>query len=130
MGKGKHTNSSRSLIMMPQGGIVIDNPGIRAIGFWGDGDGLNVAFREIESLANTCRFNDCSHTHEPGCQVLYGITTGTIRKDRLDSYQKMKRELAYLSNRQSKSADRVEKERWKEITLKIKAINNRRNNHA
>ena len=130
VGKGKHTTTSRSLIMMPQGGMVIDNPGIREIGLWDDGDGLNVAFPEIEILANTCRFNDCSHTHEPGCQVLYGITTGTIRKDRLDSYQKMKRELAYLSNRQSKSADRVEKERWKEITLKIKAINNRRNNHA
>jgi len=130
VGKGKHTTTSRSLIMMPQGGMVIDNPGIREIGFWDDGGGLNVAFPEIESLANTCRFNDCSHTHEPGCQVLYSITTGTIRKDRLDSYQKMKRELAYLSKRQSKSADRVEKERWKEITLKIKAINNRKNNHA
>jgi ribosome biogenesis GTPase len=130
VGKGKHTTTSRNLIMMPQGGMVIDNPGIREIGFWDDGGGLNVAFPEIEELANTCRFQDCSHTHEPGCQVLHGVTIGTIRKHRLDSYQKMKRELAYLSNRQTKSADRVEKERWKEVTLKIKAINNRRNNHV
>ncbi len=91
---------------------------------------MNVAFPEIESQANTCRFHDCSHTSEPGFQVLHGVTTGAIRKDRLDSFQKMKRELAYLSDRQTKSADRVEKERWKEVSLKIKAINNRRNNHA
>jgi ribosome biogenesis GTPase len=69
-------------------------------------------------------------THEPGCQVLHGVATGAIRKDRLDSYHKMRRELAYLSERQTKSAGRVEKERWKEVTLKIKAINNRKTNHA
>lgn len=130
VGKGKHTTTSRSLIMMPQGGMVIDNPGIREIGFWDDGGGLNIAFPEIENLANTCRFYDCSHTHEPGCQVLHGVTTGAIRKDRLDSFQKMKRELAYLSDRQTKSSDRVEKERWKEVSLKIKAINKRRTNHG
>jgi len=130
VGKGKHTTTSRSLIMMPQGGMVIDNPGIREIGFWDDGGGLNVAFPEIDNLADQCRFHDCSHTHEPGCQVLHGMAAGIIRQDRLDSYQKMKRELAYLSDRQTKSADRVEKERWKGVALKIKALNKRRNNHA
>lgn len=129
-GKGKHTTTNRSLILMPQGGMVIDNPGIREIGFWDDGGGLDVTFPEIEKLANRCRFNDCSHIHEPGCQVIHGITIGAVKQERLDSYQKMKRELAYLSNRQTKSADRVEKERWKEVALKIKAINNRRNNNA
>ncbi|MBU4130632.1 MAG: ribosome small subunit-dependent GTPase A [Proteobacteria bacterium] len=130
VGKGKHTTTSRSLIMMPQGGMVIDNPGIREIGFWDDGGGLNVAFPEIENLAKSCRFHDCSHTHEPGCQVLHGLITGAIRKHRLDSYQKMKRELAYLSDRQTKSAGRVEKQRWKAVSLKIKAINKRRTHHA
>ena len=109
---------------------MIDNPGIREIGFWDDGGGLNAAFPEIGNLSTTCRFHDCSHTHEPGCQVLHGITTGAIKKDRLDSYHKMKRELAYLSARQTKSSGRVEKERWKEVALKIKAINNRKINHA
>ncbi|MBU1343577.1 MAG: ribosome small subunit-dependent GTPase A [Proteobacteria bacterium] len=129
-GKGKHTTTCRSLIMMPQGGMVIDNPGIREIGFWDDGGGLNVAFPEIENLATTCRFHDCSHTCEPGCQVLHGVTTGAIRKDRLDSHHKMRRELAYLSDRQTKSAGRVEKERWKAVSLKIKAINNRKTKQA
>ena len=122
VGKGQHTTTNRSLILMPQGGMVIDNPGIREIGFWGEGGGLDAAFPEIEDLARTCRFHDCSHTHEPGCQVLHGAAIGVIRQDRLNNYQKMKRELAYLTDRQQKSADRVEKERWKDVALKIKAI--------
>lgn len=126
VGKGKHTTTTRSLILMPQGGMVIDNPGIREIGFWDDGGGLGDAFPEIEKLAAKCRFSDCSHTHEPGCRVLLGISTGEIRQDRLDSYLKMKRELAYLADRQEKSAERIEKERWKGISLKIKAINKKK----
>ena len=126
--KGKHTTTSRDLIMMPQGGMVIDNPGIREIAFWSDDDGIDVAFPEIENLAGGCRFSNCSHMHEPGCRVLQAVSDGEIFQDRLESYQKMKRELTYLSHRQHKSADRVEKEQWKEVALKIKAINKRRRN--
>lgn len=122
LGKGRHTTTSRSLIPMPSGGMVIDNPGIREIGFRDDAGGLDVAFPEIEALAATCRFNDCSHTHEPGCRVLHGVSAGDIRQDRLDSYLKMKRELAYVADRQQKSADRVEKERWKGVSQKIRAM--------
>ena len=126
--KGKHTTTSRDLIMMPQGGMVIDNPGIREIAFWNDDDGIDVAFPEIENLANECRFSNCSHMHEPGCRVLQAVIDGEILQDRLESYKKMKRELTYLSRRQHKSADRVEKEQWKEVALKIKAIKKRRRN--
>ncbi len=128
VGKGRHTTTNRSLILMPQGGMVIDNPGIREIGFWDDGGGLDVAFPEIENLAKTCRFRDCNHSNEPGCQVLHGVTIGTVRQDRLDNFQKMKRELEYLSERQQKSADRLEKERWKDVALKIKGIKKKRGN--
>jgi len=126
VGKGKHTTSARDLIIMPQGGMVIDNPGIREIAFWDDGGGLEAAFAEIEHLADKCRFSDCSHTHEPGCRVLRAVSEGEVMQDRLVSYRKMKRELAYLSHRQHKSADRIEKERWREVALKIKAINKRK----
>ncbi len=126
--KGKHTTTTRDLIMMPQGGMVIDNPGIREIAFWNDNNGIDVAFPEIENLAGECRFSNCSHMHEPGCRVLQAVSDGEIFQDRLESYQKMKRELTYLSHRQHKSADRVEKEQWKEVALKIKAINKRRGN--
>ncbi len=128
IGKGRHTTTSRDLIMMPQGGMVIDNPGIREIAFWNNDDGISVAFQEIENLAGGCRFSNCSHMHEPGCRVLQAVTDGEILPGRLASYHKMKRELAYLSHRQHKSADRVEKEQWKEVALKIKAIKKRRRN--
>ncbi len=121
-GKGKHTTSTRDLIMMPQGGMLIDNPGIREIAFWNDDGGVDVAFPEIENLAGDCRFSDCRHDNEPGCRVLQAVAAGEILPDRLASYHKMKRELAYLSDRQHKSAERVEKERWKEVALKVKAI--------
>ena len=126
VGKGKHTTTTRDLIMMPQGGMVIDNPGIREIAFWSDDTGAGAAFPEIEELARECRFSDCSHTSEPGCRVLRAVKTGDITQARLESYRKMKRELDYLSQREHKSADRVEKERWKDVALKIKSINKKR----
>ncbi|MCF8129827.1 MAG: ribosome small subunit-dependent GTPase A [Deltaproteobacteria bacterium] len=126
VGKGRHTTTSRDLIMMPQGGMVIDNPGIREIAFWEVDEGIGAAFPEIEKFALECRFTNCSHTHEPGCRVLGAVDEGEISRDRLENYRKMKRELEYLSHRRQKSADRVEKERWKEVALKIKAINKRR----
>lgn len=128
IGKGKHTTTSRDLIMMPQGGMVIDNPGIREIAFWNDNDRIDAAFPEIENLAGECRFSNCSHTHEPGCRVLQAVTDDEILHDRLKSYRKMRRELKYLSKRKHKSADRVEKEQWKEVALKIKALKKRRRN--
>lgn len=126
VGKGKHTTTSRDLIIMPQGGMIIDNPGIREIAFWEVDKGIESAFPEIEKFGLECRFTNCSHTHEPGCQVLSAVDEGEISRERLENYLKMKRELDYLSHRQHKSADRVEKERWKEITLKIKALKKRK----
>ncbi len=126
VGKGRHITTTRDLIMMPQGGMLIDNPGIREIAFWNHDGGVDVAFPEIENLAGECRFADCRHEHEPGCRILQAVAEGEIRADRLESYQKMKRELSYLAHRQHKSAERVEKERWKAVSLKIKAINKHR----
>jgi ribosome biogenesis GTPase / thiamine phosphate phosphatase len=126
VGKGKHTTTSRDLIVMPQGGMVIDNPGIREIAFWEVDHGIEAAFPEIEKRGLECRFTNCSHNHEPGCRVLEAVEDGEISRDRLENYRKMKRELAYLAHRQHKSADRVEKERWKEVALKIKAMKNKR----
>jgi len=125
-GKGRHTTTSRDLIMMPQGGMVIDNPGIREIGFWDADRGIETAFPEIASLGRACRFSDCSHTNEPGCRVLAALDAGDIARERLENYRKMKRELEFLSHRQHKTADRIEKERWKAVALKIKAVNKRK----
>ncbi|BBO77302.1 putative ribosome biogenesis GTPase RsgA [Desulfosarcina widdelii] len=122
VGKGTHTTTSRDLIVMPQGGMIIDNPGIREISFWDADKGVESAFPEIERLAAGCRFSDCNHAHEPGCRVLQAVANGEIAQERLDSYHKMNRELTYLAERQHKSADRMEKERWKDVALKIKSM--------
>ncbi|WP_036682910.1 ribosome small subunit-dependent GTPase A [Pelobacter seleniigenes] len=122
VGKGRHTTTSRDLFMVPQGGMIIDNPGIREIAFWDGESGLSAAFPDIERLAVHCRFRDCSHLHEPGCHVREAVARGELAAERLANYEKMKREQDYLAQRQNKSADRVEKERWKDVAQKIKAI--------
>ncbi|KIX15623.1 ribosome small subunit-dependent GTPase A [Dethiosulfatarculus sandiegensis] len=122
LGKGRHTTTSRDMVFMPQGGMVIDNPGIREIAFWDTQNGVRSAFPEIEALAGGCRFTDCTHTHEPGCRVLEAVADQKLGQDRLDAYHKMKREMDFLGQRQEKSADRLEKERWKEVSLKVRGI--------
>ena len=126
LGKGRHTTTTRDLIVMPQGGMVIDNPGIREIAFWDLDSGVQAAFPEIEKFALECRFANCSHRHEPGCRVREAVAEGKIPPDRMENYLKMKRELEYLAQRRRKSASRVEKERWKEVALQVKAIKKRR----
>lgn len=125
-GKGRHTTTGRHLICMPQGGMIIDNPGIREIAFHENGDGVDNVFADIELLAQECRFSDCTHTQERDCRVLEAVAEGKLSQDRLESYYKMKRELEYLSERRHKSADRVEKERWRDIALRGKAMKKNR----
>ncbi len=125
-GKGRHITTTRDLIVLPRGGMVIDNPGLREVAFWDAGGGIASAFPEIETLAASCRFGDCQHGHEPGCRVLEALAEGDITPERLENYRKMQRELTYLAHRQQKSADRLEKERWKEVALKIKALKRQR----
>ena len=104
VGKGRHTTTTRDLITLPSGGMVIDNPGMREITFSDDHGALDTTFPEIELLTRSCRFADCSHTHEPGCQVLDGVASGQVSRERLDSYLKMQRELAFFANRDQKPA--------------------------
>lgn len=127
LGKGKHTTTNRDLIVLPSGGMVIDNPGIREIGLGGGGSSTESTFPEIDELSRLCKFQDCSHTHEPGCQVLEAVSTGKITAARLKSYQKIMRELAYSIHRETKGSARVEKEQWKEVSQKIKNIKKLRN---
>ncbi len=124
VGKGRHTTTTRELIQMPQGGMLLDNPGIREIAFYTDGDGLETAFPEIQLLSESCRFADCSHEQEPGCAVLRAVESGELPMDRFESYRKMKREMEYVAARSEKSANRVEKERWKKIALRIRQMEN------
>ncbi|WP_147822578.1 ribosome small subunit-dependent GTPase A [Salidesulfovibrio onnuriiensis] len=126
VGKGRHTTTTRELIRMPQGGLLLDNPGIREIAFHEAGSGMENAFADIAEQALMCRFGDCSHQNEPGCAVLRAVESGEISRERLESYRRMRREMDYVSARSHKSADRVEKERWKDIAMLQKEMKRRK----
>ncbi|WP_119290533.1 ribosome small subunit-dependent GTPase A [Streptomyces sp. YIM 130001] len=91
-GKGRHTTTTRNLLALPGGGVLIDTPGLRGVGLWDAGNGVGQVFAEIEALAEDCRFHDCAHGAEPGCAVLGAVADGTLPERRLDSYRKLLRE--------------------------------------
>jgi len=91
-GKGRHTTTTRNLLALPGGGVLIDTPGLRGVGLWDAETGVGQVFAEIEELAGRCRFHDCAHEAEPGCAVLAAIETGALAERRLDSYRKLVRE--------------------------------------
>ncbi|MFF2848290.1 ribosome small subunit-dependent GTPase A [Streptomyces sp. NPDC058001] len=91
-GKGRHTTTTRNLLVLPGGGVLIDTPGLRGVGLWDAETGVGQVFAEIEELADGCRFQDCAHEAEPGCAVLAAVADGTLSERRLDSYRKLLRE--------------------------------------
>ncbi|GGR96925.1 putative ribosome biogenesis GTPase RsgA [Streptomyces aureoverticillatus] len=91
-GKGRHTTTTRNLLVLPGGGVLIDTPGLRGVGLYDAGTGVGQVFAEIEELAGGCRFQDCAHVAEPGCAVLAALADGTLPERRLDSYRKLIRE--------------------------------------
>ncbi|MFI8519390.1 ribosome small subunit-dependent GTPase A [Streptomyces sp. NPDC085481] len=91
-GKGRHTTTTRNLLVLPGGGVLIDTPGLRGVGLWDAETGVGQVFAEIEELAAECRFHDCAHESEPGCAVAAAIADGTLPERRLDSYRKLIRE--------------------------------------
>ena len=90
--RGRHTTTHRELIVLEQGGVLIDTPGMRELKLWRPGAGLLEAFPEIATLAGQCRFRDCSHGREPGCAVSAAVRAGTLSEARLESYNKLSRE--------------------------------------
>ena len=120
--RGRHTTTNRELIPLPNGGVIIDTPGMRELQIWADDDGLDTAFPDVEALAAQCRFGDCTHTSEPGCAVLAAVEDGTLASDRFRSYMKLQREIEYQTLRQDQSARVIEKNRWRQIAKEIRRI--------
>jgi ribosome biogenesis GTPase len=94
-GEGVHTTSRRHLLMLDNGAMLIDTPGMRELGLFGTVDGVDDTFAEIHERAVNCRFADCTHTGEPGCAVLLAVADGTLSGDRHQSYLKLKKETDY-----------------------------------
>jgi ribosome biogenesis GTPase len=97
--RGRHTTTARELVLLPNGGVLIDTPGLRAVSLWDADDGFAQAFADIEDLARNCKFNDCAHRTEPGCAVLAAVERGDLSPERLDSYLRLDQELDAAARR-------------------------------
>jgi len=109
--KGRHTTSHRELVRLPDGGLLIDTPGMRELQLWDAGEAVSETFDDIEALASSCHFTDCRHRDEPRCAVKAAVDEGHLPAGRLASYLKLQDELAYLARQQDERAQIEEKRR-------------------
>lgn len=119
--KGRHTTSSRSLHALPDGGLLLDVPGMRELQVADAEQGIAQMFEDVESLAAQCRFNDCAHESEPDCAVRAAIASGQLDERRLRNYRKLLREEAHNTaslaeqRRRARQFTRMVRTRIKEV---------------
>ena len=106
--RGKHVTTHRELIVLENGGIIIDNPGMREVGITESADGLNTTFETIFELATQCRFSDCTHIHEKGCAILEAIELGEIDEGSYNNYIRLEREQQFF---ESSAQDKKKKDK-------------------
>lgn len=118
--RGRHTTTSRELLLMPGGALLIDSPGMRSVGMWEIEPGLADAFADIDHIAADCRFSDCTHEGEPGCAVLSAIADGSLPRERFESRQKLARESAAHAARVDPVARTAHRKRWTAIHKSVR----------
>ncbi|WP_342514517.1 ribosome small subunit-dependent GTPase A [Sporosarcina sp. FSL K6-1522] len=118
--KGRHTTTHRELIRIPSGGVLIDTPGMREFQLWDNSESLESGFKDIEALADACKFNDCQHNNEPGCAIQEALATGVLPEERYASYLKLQKELAFLDRKMDRVAQAEERNKWKKITKSMR----------
>jgi ribosome biogenesis GTPase / thiamine phosphate phosphatase len=119
--KGRHATSARALFFLPDGGMLIDTPGLREIGLLDESD-LAPSFADIAELAAACRFADCAHQTEPGCAVLAALADGRLERRRYDSYLKLRREVAFQAGKQQVDQHLETKKKQKKLSKLIKGF--------
>jgi ribosome biogenesis GTPase len=135
--RGRHTTTHRELFFLSNGGLILDNPGMRELQLWSQdfrqGSGhhpqitvVDEAFPEIQALAMICAFRDCTHTAEPACAVQGALASGEIEQVRWRSYLKLLREMRHAAAQVDPNLRRTEKERWKKLCSGVKRNQKRR----
>jgi ribosome biogenesis GTPase len=119
-GRGRHTTVSRELIQLPGGGMLIDTPGLRAVGMWESADGIDLAFADIAEIARDCRFRDCQHAGEPGCAVEAAVSAGELTERRLESYRELQAEVRHLGEQLDVQARQERKREDKKLARTIR----------
>jgi ribosome biogenesis GTPase len=119
-GKGRHTTTHRELVVLPDGGVLLDTPGLRGAGLWVTDEGLDRAFADVEELVELCRFADCRHETEPGCAVLSAIDDGRLSERRLDSWRKLQREARWMASRTDARLRAEQRQAWKIVHKEVR----------
>ena len=125
-GRGRHTTTQRELILMPNGGLLIDTPGMRELQLWDTSEALQDAFEDIDTLTAECRFRDCVHEREPGCAVRAAVDDGRLESSRLDNYRKLQREGNRLRQRREELARLDEQRQVKTVYRAMRAMRHNR----
>jgi ribosome biogenesis GTPase / thiamine phosphate phosphatase len=125
--RGRHTTTSRQMLFLPGGGMLIDTPGMRELQLWDADEGLEQTFPDVEEAAKLCRFTDCGHhAGTPGCGVQAAVASGTLPPDRVASWFKLGRELAFLDRKQDKRAQSEYVKKLRVVTLARRTVNQAR----
>ena len=119
-GRGRHTTTHRELVLLPDGGVLIDTPGMRELQLWAGEESLDGAFEDVAALQGECRFADCAHDSEPGCAVKAALRDGSLPADRWQSYVKLQRELRWLEIRRDKARQAEERRRRRAFSRSIR----------
>jgi len=107
-GRGTHVTTTRQMYFLKNGGIVIDNPGIREVGVTDVDQGINATFDEITELAKECKYTNCTHTKEPGCKVIDAVNSGKLDKEKYSNFITLKKESEYyeMNDAEKRNKDR------------------------
>lgn len=123
--KGRHTTTHRELVLLPNGGLIIDTPGLRELQLWEGLEGVMGAFPDIHALSLACRFTNCHHQAEPGCAVQAAIQAGSLEKVRLESFEKLLKESRQFEGKQSARGRLDETRRAKALTRSLRGSSKR-----
>ncbi|MBB5350249.1 ribosome biogenesis GTPase [Haloferula luteola] len=124
-GKGRHTTTSRELVPLDEGGLLIDNPGMREIQMWTDEQTLRESFSDVEDLANQCRFSDCKHGSDQGCAIRAAVEAGQLESARLESFIRLDDEVDKLRRRAKKRQMTSERRAKRNHRVKARNLNDR-----
>jgi len=120
--RGRHTTTTRQMIVLEEGGILIDTPGMRELQLLENGDGISNTFADLELLAENCKFRDCGHRNEPECAVIAAIESGFLAEDRLQSFHKLQAELNFVRTKTDRFAANAKKQREKRACRSVKSF--------
>jgi ribosome biogenesis GTPase len=120
-GRGRHTTTSRSIFRTHGGALLLDTPGMRELALWDADEGVRVTFPDVEAVAGKCKFRDCAHENEPGCAIREALSAGVLPRERVESWKKLREELAEIERRRAARGSVEEKRSQRTMQRALRA---------